>query len=129
MKKLLIILNFCLCFFEQKKQTKLCANRVQTAYIITHCCFHYFCWVKPLKPYVTLHKTNKGEQLPALADETSVSRCLVQDPLFLGSSQKVTANWGQVLHGLLFIAVSMVIIIWNYNRYKKYKFLKILNIC
>jgi len=31
--------------------------------------------VNPLKPFVSLPKTNKGEQLPALADETSVARC------------------------------------------------------
>ena len=30
-----------------------------------------------MKPFVSLPKTNKGEQLPALADETSVSRCMV----------------------------------------------------
>ena len=32
--------------------------------------------VNPLKPFVSLPKTNKGEQLPPLADETSVARCL-----------------------------------------------------
>ncbi len=32
----------------------------------------------PLKPFVSLPKTNKGEQMPPpLADETSVSRCMV----------------------------------------------------
>ena len=35
-----------------------------------------FCLVNPLKPFVSLPKTNKGEQLPPLADETSVARCL-----------------------------------------------------
>ena len=28
-----------------------------------------------MKPFVSLTKTNKGELLPALADETSVARC------------------------------------------------------
>ena len=42
-----------------------------------------------MKPFVRVPKTNKGEQLPALADETSVSRCLVLNPLYLGLSQKV----------------------------------------
>ncbi len=36
-----------------------------------------------MKPFVSFSKTNKREQLPALADETSVSRCMVLTPLLL----------------------------------------------
>ena len=34
-------------------------------------------YIRRTKPLESLSKTNKGEQLPALADETSVSRCMV----------------------------------------------------
>ena len=51
------------------------------------------CWrVNPLKPFISLPKTNIGEQSHVLPDETSVSRCMVWTPLLLRFLKKCVAN-------------------------------------
>ena len=70
----LISIKFPQLHIEQIMNKRKCITSVSH---LTRFIFPYLLKSESSETLVSLPKTNKGEQLPPLADETSVSRCMV----------------------------------------------------